>query len=402
MLARALNASPGLGLVVGLLLALSACAPRSSAPSVGAPQQPAQTAPAPTVPRAGPAKVAILAPLGAANEKVSSDARAIVNAAQHAAQARGTGLIDLRVYDTAGDLSRTAAVARQAVNDGAVLILGPLFGANTPAVADAVAGRDIMVISFSTDSSVAGVPIFVSGYLPEVEAERILGFAARQGLTTIGVYAPQTPYGEAALRGAESAAPSVGSFIATRRLYPRSFRDIQETVGDFAQDARASGVQAVLLPDSGDGLKIVGSFLDFNGLAPAQVKYLGLGQWETRATLTEPALRGGWFAGADPVAVQDFARDYSARFGATPPFIAVLGHDAVQVAVTLAADARRSGVDRPFTAEAIARPEGFMGALGPFRFEPDGTSRRALAVLEVGPRGFDVLDPAPVAFGPGL
>ncbi|MDT8345649.1 MAG: penicillin-binding protein activator, partial [Thermohalobaculum sp.] len=303
MSARIRTAMPGLGLAIGLLAALAACAPRTVAPGPAAtPTAPAIGAVTPEVPRTGPVRVALLLPTGAANEKVAADARAIANAARWAIEERGAGAIDLRLYDTAGDRARTAAVAGQAVAEGARLILGPLFGANTPAVAAAVAGRDIAVISFSTDGTVAGGPVHVSGYLPEAEAERVLDYAARQGLTRIGVYAPQTPYGEAALAGAEAAAPRVGAVIVTRRIYPRSFQDIQTTAGDFARAALDSGVQAVLLPDSGDGLKIAASFLDFNGLAPGQVRYLGLGQWETRATLTEPALRGGWFAGADPVA----------------------------------------------------------------------------------------------------
>jgi len=405
MLARAFNSAPGLGFAFGLLAALAACAPRGVAPGPQAtgPASPAQTAPSPAPLRGGPPVVALLAPTGAANEKVAGDARAIVNAARAAASDRGAGLIERRVYDTMGDRARTAAIAREAMDDGAQLILGPLFGANTPAVAEAVAGRGVPVISFSTDGTVAGGPVYVSGYMPEAEAERILDYAARQGITTVGVYAPQTPYGDAALRGAEAAAPATGTFIAVRRSYPRSFQGIQDTAADFAESALASGVQAVLLPDSGDGLKIVASFLDFNGLAPSQVRYMGLGQWETRATLTEPALRGGWFAGADPEAVQAFARDYAARHGATPPFIAVLGHDAVEVALALAAEARAQGGDVPaFTHEALTRPEGFRGALGPFRFEPDGTSRRALAVLAVGEGGFEVLEPAPPAFGAGF
>ena len=136
-------------------------------------------------------------------------------------------------------------------------------------------------------------------------------------------------------------------------------------------------------------------------LDPATVKYLGLGQWNSSVTLQEPALQGGWFPAPDPNRLDIFSGPYSARFGAQPPFIAVLGYDAVQVAGQLLATARRDGSQTPFGRNELTRIEGFQGALGPLRFQPDGLSLRAMAILEVGLRGFEVLDPAPAQLGLG-
>lgn len=399
---RCIRTASHVALALGLVLAVAACERRSLPPIGGATPAHSAGMPAqPGLPAAGPVAVALLAPVGSGDGKVAADANAIVNAAKLAAGRDARGSVSLRVYDTGGDPARAAAAARRAASEGARLILGPLFGVTTPAVGSVAAATGLQVISFSTDSSVAGGPVYVSGFLPEVEAERILDFASRQGLGTVGVYAPDTPYGRAALTGAEAAANRAGVYIATRTLYPRSFQDIQDTSGRFAEEALASGVDAILLPDSGDGLKIVGSFMDYNGLAPGEVQYLGLGQWENRATLTEPSLRGGWFAGADPSEVQRFADTYASVYGNSPPFIAVLGYDAVRIAQELIEEARATGAE-PFSPQALTRPEGFDGALGPIVFEPDGTARRALAVLEVGAGGFNVLEPAPLTAGAGL
>jgi ABC-type branched-subunit amino acid transport system substrate-binding protein len=125
------------------------------------------------------------------------------------------------------------------------------------------------------------------------------------------------------------------------------------------------------------------------------VKYLGLGQWNSSATLQEPALQGGWFPAPDPNRLDSFSRLYAARHGAQPPFVAVLGYDAVQVAGQLLAEARRNGSFTPFGRAELTRAEGFQGALGPLRFEQSGLNQRAMAILRVGVRGFEVLDPAP-------
>jgi len=309
--------------------------------------------------------------------------------------------LELRVYDTAGNPQGARSMARKAVGEGAALILGPLFGANTGGVGDTAAAAGINVISFSTDSAVAGGPVFLSGFLPEAEARRIVGFAASRGLDRIAVFHPQTDYGSAATRGADKAARSSSARVVASSGYPRTFEGIQGASGPFAETALAAGASAILLPDSGQGLRSVGAFLDYGGLDPVEVKYLGLGQWNSSATLKEPALRGGWFPAPDPDKLEVFFNLYSARYGARPPFIAVLGYDAVQVAGQLLGAARGAGSATPFGQAELTRSEGFRGALGPLRFEPGGLNQRAMAILEVGERGFTVLDPAPARLGLG-
>jgi hypothetical protein len=73
----------------------------------------------------------------------------------------------------------------------------------------------------------------------------------------------------------------------------------------------------------------------------------------------------------------------------------------VQIAGQLLAEARQTGASDPFGAEAITRPQGFRGAVGPIRFTPDGLGERSMAILEVGQGAFRVIDPAPLAFGAG-
>ena len=215
------------------------------------------------------------------------------------------------------------------------------------------------------------------------------------------MFYPQTDYGSAALRGTDEAVLSSSARVVAASGYPRTFEGIRNTAEPFAGAALAAGVTTILLPDSGQGLRSAGAFMDYSGLDPADVKYLGLGQWNSSATLQEPALQGGWFPAPDPDKLDTFSSLYAARFGTQPPFIAVLGYDAVQVAGQLLAGARRDGSITPFGRAELTRIEGFQGALGPLRFEPDGLNHRAMAIMEVGQRSFEVLDPAPERLGLG-
>ena len=384
-----------------LALGLAACGPTYDEPP---PQQPA-TAPAQqpsqqpragaTVDPGGPVTVALLAPLTAQSPDAAGAGNAIANAARMAVTDLGDRSLTLSVHDTRGTAEGARAAADAAVAEGAALILGPLFGANTPPVGDVARTAGLNVISFSNDASVAGGPVFVSGFTPEGEASRIVGFAAARGHDRLAVFYPETPYGRAALRGAERAAGGIGARVVAAGGYPRSFEGIQNAAGPFASSALSAGANAVLLPDSGQGLRSVAAFLDYGGIDPARVRYLGLGQWQSPDTRQEAALRGGWFPAPDPDRFESFAGLYAARHGTRPPFVAVLGYDAVQAAGQMLQEARATGSRTPFDRAAITRAQGFQGAVGPFRFEPDGGNRRALAVLEVRSDGFEMVDPAP-------
>jgi hypothetical protein len=402
---RSPSIAPGFLLAAGLALAVASCGPtttsgavRSTAPSAA---QTTPRLPAGRIDPNRPVLVALLAPLTAADDGAAKVGNALANAARMAMVDLADPTMELRVYDTAGSPQGARAMALKAVREGAGLILGPLFSANTGGVGDAAGAAGINVISFSTDSMVAGGPVFLSGFLPEAEAKRVVGFAASRGLDRIAVFYPQTDYGSAAIRGAEAAGLTSSARVVAASGYPRTFEGIQNASGPFAGAALSAGVTAILLPDSGQGLRSVGAFLDYGGLDPAKVKYLGLGQWNSSATLKEPSLRGGWFPAPDPDKLGVFTSLYSVRYGAQPPFIAVLGYDAVQVAGQLLAAARRDGSTTPFGRAELTRIEGFQGALGPLRFEHNGLNVRAMAVLEVGERNFEVLDPAPSRLGLG-
>jgi branched-chain amino acid transport system substrate-binding protein len=126
-----------------------------------------------------------------------------------------------------------------------------------------------------------------------------------------------------------------------------------------------------------------------------QVKFLGTGLWDDPTIAREPLLTGGWFAAPAPDARRAFDAKYREAFGNDPPQLAALGYDAVSLIALLSS----GPAYHRFTARALTDPNGFAGADGIFRFAPDGTSERGLAVLSVEPGGgFRVISPAPKSF----
>jgi len=391
---------PLLALAALLLGVTAACAPRSLPPQ-GTQTPVPSTQPKADIDTSRPVKVALLVPVKSSDQEAASLARSIADAARIAETESGAGAIQLMVYETSGDVTSVRTAAERAVSEGAGLILGPLFSASTRAVAPVAVRTGLKIISFSTDSAVAGDPVYLSGFMPEAETARILDYAARQGINSVAVYYPDSRFGDAALNGARKAAAATTMALVASASYPRSFEGIQGTAEGFAEAALGAGAESILLPEGGQGLQTVAAFTSYYGISPGEVKYLGLGQWNSSATFGDPALQGGWFPAPDPQAVQAFLWRYETNYGARPNMLAVLGYDAVKVAIELVRDARVSGRADPFDREALTRPQGFRGALGPLRFRTDGYGERALAILEVGTGTFSIVEQAPLSFGPG-
>jgi branched-chain amino acid transport system substrate-binding protein len=121
-----------------------------------------------------------------------------------------------------------------------------------------------------------------------------------------------------------------------------------------------------------------------------RVRYLGTALWEEPGIGREPTLVGGWFAAPEPSRRLDFERRYNATYGEIPPRLATLAYDATALAAQIAKP--EAGV------ELLGTSGGFEGLDGLFRFRPDGSAERALAVIEVTRSGFRVVDPALTRF----
>jgi ABC-type branched-subunit amino acid transport system substrate-binding protein len=290
--------------------------------------------------------------------------------------------------DDGGSPERAAAAAQRAIDDGAEIILGPLFAQSAAAVAPVAQRAQVPVISFSTDREVAGNGVFLLSFQPETEVERIISYAARQGLSNFGALVPQTPYGQRVNVAFRDAVMRSGARVTSIQTFaPRA-----DAVAVPARAIVASSPDAILIGEGGVLLRAAGSALPVTD--QNQIKLLGTGLWNDPTLLREPILVGSWFASPAPEGWTRFVARYRGVHNAAPPRIATLGYDAMSLVVLLS----RGQPYRRFTAAALTDPNGFSGIDGIFRFRSDGTADRGLAVLQVGANGFTTVDPAPRSF----
>jgi branched-chain amino acid transport system substrate-binding protein len=342
----------------------------------------------------GPVKAALVLPLNAAG-----NAGAVGQSMRNAAElAMGQFGADIQVLprDDAGNASTAQQVSQKAVDDGAEIILGPLFAPSVQAVGQVARARNIPVIAFSTDSSVAGHGVYLLSLLPESDVDRIVDYAISQGKRSFVALIPENAYGsvvEAEFR--QIVAEKGGRIVALERYSASRAQDASRAVAQAAASA-----DALFIPGDPESVPVVVQALAGNGVNLARLQLLGTGLWDNARVFAEPALQGGWYVAPDPTTpngFKAFATRYRARFGTDPERTASLSFDAVTL---IAALTKTQGAKR-FSPEVLTNASGYSGIDGVFRFRPDGTNQRGLAVLRVTKTGGQVISPAPRTFTSG-
>lgn len=391
-------------------------------------------------------RVAILLPLSGETSEVG---QALLNAAQLALFSLAGDNFALMPIDTKGTPDGAAAAAKAAVEDGARLVLGPVFSSSVRTVAPILGAAGIQTVAFSNDRSVAGNGVYVLGITPEAQVRRVTAYAAGRGIKRIAALLPDGAFGDRVAAALDASARDDGVSVGqiaryavadTKTLTPivrrlanydarhdallQRHKELEDKKDEASQRAlqRLRGLDtlgdvdfdAVLLPEGGSALRNLAPLLRFYDVDPRKVRVLGSAQWDDPVFATEPSLFGGWFPAPAPAARKPFEKLYAKTYGEKPQRIASLAYDATGMAAVIAraraqaeAEARAQTADtkrlaavaaNPFTVDALTAPNGFAGVDGIFRLRPSGLVERKLAVMEVRNRHFVVVSPAARTF----
>jgi branched-chain amino acid transport system substrate-binding protein len=340
----------------------------------------------------GQIKVALILPLSAAGN-AGIAGQAMRNAAEMALAEFKAPNIQLLVKDDGGSGDGARLAAQQALDEGAEIILGPLFAQSVSIVGQIARTRNIPVIAFSTDANVASRGVYLLSFLPESDVARIVQYAASTGKRSYAALIPDNPYGTVVEAAFKQDVARRGGQVAALEHYPHDKAGMVAPVRNVAQ--AAGRADALFIPDGGDALPDIAQALVANGVNTKKIQLLGTGLWDDPRVFSTPALDGGWFAAPDGAGYRNFASRYEARFKQQPVRTATLAYDAVAL---IAALVKTQGPQR-FSPEVLTNPSGFTGIDGLFRLRADGTNERGLAVLRVTPSGPQVISPAPRSFG---
>ena len=377
--------------VVATSLLVAACTTQlggGTAPLAGEPAAAAQATD-------GQVRIALILPL-TAQGNAGLAAQSMKNAAEMALAEFKVSNVQLLVKDDGGSPQGAQSAAQQAISEGAEIIVGPLFAQSVSAAGQVARSRNIPVIAFSTDASVAARGVYLLSFLPETDVRRIVSYAASRGKRSFAALMPDNAYGTVVEAAFQQEVARHGGRVVVLEKYPHDANQTAEAVRRVAQ--AASQIDSIFIPDSPDTVPQVAQALAANGVDIKRVQLLGTGLWgdDTRIS-SEKLLDGGWYPSPEQTGFRNFSGRYRARYGKDPVRTATLAYDAVALVAALV---KTQGMQR-FSEQVLTNPSGFAGIDGVFRFRPEGTNERGLAVLRVTPSGGQVVSPAPKSFAPG-
>src|SRR5215813_6044160 len=379
-----------IGLVLGAPL-LSACAgvQQTFSQFGSSPSAPAGPAQQPAVAGTGQVKVGLILPLSASGN-AGVAAQSMKNAAEMALAEFQNPNIQILIKDDGGSPSGAQGGAQQAVDEGAEILLGPLFATSVPAVAQVARTRGISVIAFSTDSSIAGRGVYLLSFLPESDVNRIVEYSASIGKKSFAALLPENAYGGVVEAAFKTAVSRRGGRVVAFEKYGTDRAAPARTLAQSLGQA-----DALLIADDGDSVVATADALTAAGANLRNIQMLGTGLWDNPRVFGNPNLQGGLYAAPDPAGFRAFSGRYRTRYGGEPVRTATLAYDAVALVAALA---RSQGPQR-FSPDVLQSPSGFSGIDGLFRFRPDGSNERGLAVMRVGNGGGVPVAGSPKSFG---
>ena len=389
--------------------------------------------------------VGLLLPLGDSRDTIRSLAGHLYNGAQMALFDAETDKLIISLHDTKGTQKGAEEAAKAAIAAGADIIVGPLFGASVTAIQPVLAGRDVPGFAFSNDASTATDGLWLLGFLPEQNIDRIVSEAIAQGLTRFGALVPEGVFGARIAESFENAVDRFGGTVVESETYPPDAKGMFDPVRRLARfDDRKAAHMAEMQRVTEEALALIPTRIDAEtGLtiappttpeevfkllgddAPELVSaYEALDLVETLGDIPYDAVfmpEGGLalrnlapllpyfdidprrvkFIGTglwdDPSLSQEpplhggwYAAAPSDNWGGFAARYQDL-YDAAPPrlasmaydAVALAARLSQFSTEAPFRVELLMDPNGFSGIDGIFRLKPGGLNERGLTVQEV-------------------
>ncbi|MBW4706253.1 penicillin-binding protein activator [Roseobacter sp. YSTF-M11] len=341
--------------------------------------------------------VALLVPSGSGQTGDAILAQSLENAARLAMRDLNGASVDLRVYQTGGDAATAAARAEQAIDEGAKIILGPVYAASANAVGNAVSGKGVSVLSFSNNAAIAGGNVFVLGQTFQNTANRMVGHARAQGKERFVIVYGQDSAGTQGRDAISNAVAAQGASVVGSVGYALSQQDVIAAIPQVKSAVESNAADAVFMTtDTATALPLLSQLLPEAGVTTETSQFIGLTRWDIPPqTLSLPGVQGGWFAVPDPNATAAFSAQYQSAYGSLPHPIGGLAFDGIAAIGALVSQ----GQSDALTGAALTQGAGFRGASGIFRLRPDGTNERGLAVATITDAQVVIVSPAPQSFG---
>lgn len=372
--------------------------------------------------------IAVLLPLSG---KAHSIASSISEAVQLAYNNNTNQNIIIRFYDTyGGGKACPTQAAQKAVEEGADVIVGPLYSQNVVPIYQVASDRNIPVFALSNDRSVlAGTHnLFLMGYSLEVEVERMVDYVLKTKKPQRFVaMVPHNRYGSLVLSALQSALKARGLSLVRYVVYPTdtvnftpyvqqlidpnelaSYNQLIEQYNkDHETDGRSSSLinaedypilhldfDTLFIGDVASRIVLLGVHLPYVGIDTSKINLVGTSLWGSSRLYGEGVFANAMFPVLPPLNGTIFASKYADIFKHSPNLVSAAAYDTIQLLTTLLkVDAATGKVSFDFSEESL-KDVHQLGVLGNYTLRSDGIVKRDLDVMGVSKRKYVVLDEA--------
>lgn len=398
-------------------------------------------------------RIAIILPTKMQNPVVAQDLK---NAATMALFDAKSNNSVLQFYATDGTYNSGKELAKKAVDEGADIIVGPLFSEEVSGASRSAGYTPI--VSFTTNANVLDSSVFSIGFLMEQQIKRVIEYAIQNGKTKFGIIVSNSESGDFVKKhfkkyvsmydgdvvkevtytdkktGLMNAVKEISDFEARVDEYneykkavkerfdylvllrdenPIEYAEAFDNTQYLSTDDEVSFLEKTLeelehkttindpeyesifiFGDDINDVLMIGSSLMYYDVHPDRIKYLGTSQFENPKIYTERAFRGAWYPSVSTKYTGKFNEAYKKYFKRKPIKIASLAYDAVSLINSLAKDGEIEKRD-------LLNPNGWTGINGIFRFKSNGSSERNMDIKEVIGGSITktkIISPAPVNF----
>lgn len=318
------------------------------------------------------------------------------------------------------------------------LVIGPLLAQTVNAIKDSANASHTPIIAFSSDRAVAGGEVRLISYSPAQQARMMARFAEQEGKIKLAALVPNTAYGKEALAAFKDEANKLGLNFMKEVFYDPSSKDLGTAMKSLAQlkppatpqqkernrleaeykkvgaamdpasfkrlkelrrqrTDKAVTFEALFMPSAAESLPLITSQLVYNDIDSNSIYLLGTSQWDDPKALISKGeyMRNAFFPAPSRDAAEKFRTLYSQTYGAQPHPLAILGYDAISLAVSTLRDGTSFNLDT-----ALSPQTSYFGASGAFRFGKDNLAEHSYDILQITSDGFTRYKPSPDAFLP--
>ncbi|MFN9001494.1 MAG: penicillin-binding protein activator, partial [Holosporales bacterium] len=243
--------------------------------------------------------------------------------------------LEITFVDTGGTPEGATRAIKTAKYFKAKAIVGPLFAHEVRAVSPHFQAEGIPVLALSNDRRVAQPGVFTLGSSPLEEVRSVLSVGQSQGISEVTVLLPRHEGHEALKESLDILATKPGMPRLTILSYqpePTGFSSVADQLKGRTQDA-------LLFMEGGTQLDMLVQGLQQRGVVLQGRPLLGLQGMAHASSETLRSLQGAYYALGEN-STEVFEAEYLKTFRETPPKLAILGLEAVQILAHALADAQ--------------------------------------------------------------